>query len=184
MGRLIKYFNNNRILSFAIIFTSVFILYITLILSRASACFTLEVGSNSLGLSFSYTKEMVQSFFEFRNQDQLICYGQFLKIWDSIFAVIYTLMYASWIAYFLQNKSLFLITPLLAMTCDWAENFIELIMLETYLKSNFISETLASLGSGINSLKWILSTLTYFIILFGIIITLKNLLKKNKKNSI
>ena len=184
MDRLIKYFNNNRILSFAIVFTSVFILYITLILSRASACFTLEVGSNSLGLSFSYTKEMVQSFFEFRNQDQLICYGQFLKIWDSIFAIIYTLMYASWIAYFLQIKSLFLIIPLLAMTCDWAENFIELIMLETYLRSNFISETFVSYGSGINSLKWILSTLTYLIIFFGIIITLKNLLKKNKKISI
>ena len=93
-------------------------------------------------------------------------------------------MYASWIAYFLQIKSLFLIIPLLAMTCDWAENFIELIMLETYLRSNFISETFVSYGSGINSLKWILSTLTYLIIFFGIIITLKNLLKKNKKISI
>ena len=184
MNRLIEYFKNNRMLSFAIISTLVFILYITLILSRVSACFTLEAGSNSLGLSFYYTKEMVQNFFELRNQDQLICYSQFLKIWDSIFAVIYTLMYASWITYFLQNKRLFLLVPLLAMTCDWAENFIELLMLETYLKSNFISETFVSIGSGINSFKWILSTLTYLIILFGIIITLKNSLKKNKKNSV
>ena len=67
MDKLIEYFNNNRTLPFAIISTLVFILYITLILSRVSACFTLDAGSNSLGLSFYYTKEMVQSFFELWN---------------------------------------------------------------------------------------------------------------------
>ena len=183
MNKLIEYCNDNRALPLAIISTLVFILYITLILSRVSACYTLDTGSNSLGLSFYYTKEMVQSFFELRNQDQLICYSQFLKIWDSIFALIYTLMYASWIAYFLKNKNLFLIVPILAMTCDWAEDYMELLMLETYIQSNFISETFVSLGSGINSTKWIFSTFTYLLILYGIIITIKNLITKTKKNS-
>ena len=179
-----KNLNNKKVLYLALVSTLVFFLYITLVLSRLSGCYSIDVGLNSLGLSFYYTKDMVKSFFELRNLDQLICYSEFLKIWDVIFAVIYTVMYALWIAFFFKNKRIFLIIPILAMICDWAENFVELLMLETYLKSNFISETSVSLGSGINSIKWILSTLTYLVILFGIIITVKNSLAKSKKNSV
>ena len=177
-----KFFNNNKILSLALTSTLVFIIYTALILSRVSGCFTLEVGSNSLGLSFSYNIELVQSFFDSRSQEQLICYGEFLKIWDIIFAVVYTTMYASWIALLLKNKHLYLIIPILAMICDWSENYLEILMLESYLQSNLIPQNLVSLGSGINSFKWILSSLTYLVILLGILFVLKNLLKKNKKN--
>ena len=118
---MIKYFHNNKTLSFVLVSTLLFILYITLILSRVSGCFTLEVGSNSLGLSFYYTKDMVQNFFELRTEEQLLCYSDFLKIWDTIFAVVYTFMYASWIAFLLKNKRIFLIIPIFAMICDWVE---------------------------------------------------------------
>ena len=172
----------NRTLYFAIGFTVAFFLYITFVLGPVGSCFTVDFGSNSLGLSISYTKEMVQNFFESRNQEQLLCYSQFLQIWDAIFAFVYTLMYASWILYFFKNKRLFLIIPILGMIADWAENYVELLMLETYLNSRSISETLVSLGSGINSFKWVLSSLTYLIILFGIIITLKIFLRKFKRS--
>jgi hypothetical protein len=66
------------------------------------------------------------------------------------------------------------------MIADWAENYLELLMLETYLNSSSISEILVSIGSGINSFKWILSSITFLIILVGIIIKLKNLLTKPK----
>ena len=172
----------NRTLYFAIGFTVAFFLYITFVLGPVGSCFTVDFGSNSLGLSFSYTKEMVQNFFESRNQEQLLCYSQFLQIWDAIFAFVYTLMYASWILYFFKNKRLFLIIPILGLIADWAENYVELLMLETYINSSLISETLVSLGSGINSFKWVLSSLTYLIILFGIIITLKIFLRKFKRS--
>tara|TARA_B000000460_G_C21312922_1_gene305159 strand:+ start:73 stop:594 length:522 start_codon:yes stop_codon:yes gene_type:complete len=172
----------NRTLYFAIGFTLAFFLYITFVLSPFGSCFAVDVGSNSLGLSFSYSKEMVQNFFESRNQEQLLCYSQFLQIWDAIFAFVYTLMYASWILYFFKNKRLFLIIPIFGMIADWAENYVELLMLETYFNSSSISETLVSLGSGINSFKWVLSSLTYLIILFGIIITLKIFLTKFKRS--
>ena len=73
-----KFFNNNKILSLALTSTLVFILYTALILSRVSGCFTLEVGSNSLGLSFSYNIDLVQTFFDSRSKEQLLCYGEFL----------------------------------------------------------------------------------------------------------
>jgi len=123
---------------------------------------------------------MVQNFFEARNQEQLLCYSQFLKIWDAIFTFVYTLMYISWIRHFFKNKPLFLIIPIFGMIADWAENYIELLMLETYLNSSLISEVIVSLGSGINSFKWSLLILTYLIILFGIMITLKIFLTKPK----
>ena len=130
---------------------------------------------------------MVQNFFEVRTQEQLFCYSQFLKIWDAIFAFVYTLMYAFWIRYFFKNKSLFLIIPILGMIADWSENYVELLMLATYLNSSPISEIFVSLGSGINSFKWTLSILTYLIILIGVMITLKiyltNLIFRNKTNT-
>ena len=66
-----------------------------------------------------------------------------------------------------------MIIPIFGMIADWSENYVELLMLETYLNSSPISEILVSLGSGINSFKWTLSILTYLIILIGVMIALK-----------
>ena len=168
---------NKSILYFALGSTIAFILYISLVLNPASGCFRLDSLSNSLGLSFSYTLEMVQDFFAARNQEQLLCYSQFLKVWDIIFAMIYTLMYGSWILYLL-NKKIYLIVPILGMISDWSENFLELLMIEKYMASGSISQTLISVGSNINSFKWIMSGLTYLLLIIGIIIAIKSFLTK------
>ena len=180
MIRTIKYFNNHRTLYFAIGSTLAMFLYVKFILVYFSRCYTLDVGANSLGLSFYYTMDMVQNFFESRTRGQLLCYRQFLQIWDTIFAFVYTFMYASWIMYFFKNNRIFLAIPILGMISDWAENYVELLMIKAYLNSSPISEILVSLGSGINSIKWVLSFLTYLIILVGIIFLLKNFLTKPK----
>jgi hypothetical protein len=171
---------NKNILYFALGSTGAFMLYIKFVLTPVGACFNLDSGSNSLGLSFSYTKDMVLSFFESRSQEQLLCYSRFLQIWDAIFAIIYTLMYASWIVWLFNNKRWLALVPILGMISDWSENYIELIMIKTYSNAGAISETIVSLGSGINSFKWILSSLTYLIILTGIIIAIKNFFTKSK----
>jgi hypothetical protein len=188
MIKLIKNFKNHRILYLALGFTVVFFLYLTLALVPASSCYKLNIGSNSLGLSFSYTKDMVQSFFESRTQDQLLCYSQFLQMWDPILSLVSTMMFGSWIVCLFKNKRLFLIAPtILGMIADWSENYTELLMIETYLNSSTISEILVSLGSGINSFKFAMIGLTYLIILTGIIIALKIFLTNlifRKKNTI
>ena len=53
------------------------VFYLGFFLSDYSKCFSVEVGINSLGLSFYYTLDMVQKFFESRTLEQLICYGEF-----------------------------------------------------------------------------------------------------------
>jgi hypothetical protein len=177
---IIKHLENHRSLYFAIGFTLVFILYISLVLLPLSSCFRLDIGSNSLGLSI-YNTEMVQGFFQARDQAQLFCYNQFLQLWDVIFAVVSTAMFSSWIIYLFKNKRLLLVAPtVLGMIADWSENFVELLMLKTYSNSGVISETLVSLGSGLNLFKLSAQGLTYLIILTGIILALKAFLTKPK----
>ena len=173
--------NNKPVLYFALGSTLAFILYISLILNPASECFRLDSSSNSLGLSFSYTLAMVQDFFTARNQEQLICYSQFLKVWDIIFAMIYTLMYGSWILYLL-NKKIYLVIPILGMIADWSENFSEIMMIQSYVTSGSITQSLVSVGSGINSFKWIMSSLTYLLVIIGIIVAIRSFLMKKISN--
>ena len=180
MNKTIKHLKNHRPLYFAIGFTLVFILYISLILVPFSSCYRLDVGTNSLGLAI-YNTEMVQGFFQARDQAQLFCYSQFLKLWDVIFAVVSTAMFGSWIIYLFKNKRLLLVAPtVLGMIADWSENFLELLMLKTYSISGAISETLVSLGSGLNIFKLTMSGLTWLIILVGVILALKTFLNKPK----
>ena len=180
MNKIIEHLKNHRPLYFAIGFTLLFILYISLVLVPFSSCYRLDVGSNSLGLAI-YNTEMVQGFFQARDQAQLFCYSQFLKFWDVIFAVVSTAMFGSWIVYFFKSKRLLLVAPtVLGMIADWSENFLELLMLKTYSNSGAISETLVSLGSGLNMFKLTMSGLTWLIILVGIILALKTFLTKPK----
>lgn len=176
-----KNLGNRRTLYLAIGSTLAFSLYSVLILDSVGKCFRLEDSSNSLGLTFSYTLQMVQDFFELRSQDQLGCYREFLQIWDVIFAVIYASMYCFWIMYFFHSRRIIVVVPLLAMVADWSENFIEIMMINNYLDSNTISQNLVSVGSGINMLKWVFLSLTYLIILVGIRKKIKSALSKPKR---
>ena len=159
-----------------------FILYSTLVLDPAGKCFRIEGGSNSLGLTFTYTLQMVQDFFELRSQNQLDCYKEFLQIWDVIFAVVYASMYGFWVMYFFNNHRWLLIAPVLAMVADWIENIAEILMISSYQDSNTISGTLVSVGSGINMVKWVMLSLTYLILLTGIVVKMRSFLGK-KTNS-
>jgi hypothetical protein len=165
-----------RTLYMALGSTLAFILYSVLIFAPAGKCFNVADGSNSLGLTFSYTLQMVQEFFESRSTSQLDCYSEFLLIWDVIFAIIYTSMYSFWILYFFQNRRILLVVPLLGMVADWAENITEILMINSYLDSNTISESLVSVGSGLNMIKWTMSTLTYLIIFAGIANKIKSVM--------
>ena len=153
--------------------TLLMVFYLRFFLSDFSKCFSVEIGINSLGLTFYYTVEIVKGFFESRTLEQLICYREFLQIWDPIFAIVYTLMYSSWIIYFFKNKYYFLAIPILVMITDWAENYIELMMLENFINLDILSPTLVSFGSGINALRWLLFSVIYLLIIIGIVKAIK-----------
>lgn len=175
MNNLKKY----KYLYFILGSTLLMVFYLRLFLSDYSKCFSVEVGINSLGLTFYYTVEIVKEFFELRTLEQLNCYREFLKIWDPIFAIVYTLMYSSWIIYFFKNKYYFLVVPFLVMITDWVENYIELMMLENFINSDILSPTLVLFGSGINTLRWLLFSAIYLLIIIGIVKAIKLYYKKS-----
>mgnify|MGYP006095336381 CR=1 FL=1 len=154
--------------------TILMIFYLVFFLNKYSKSFIVEVGINSLGLTFFYTYEIVKDFFESRTLEQLFYYRRFLQIWDPIFAISYTVMYSSWIIYFFTNKYYLLVLPLLVMIIDWLENYIELIMLESFINSDILSPTLVLLGASINALRWLLFSAIYLLIIVGIIKGIKN----------
>jgi hypothetical protein len=55
------------------------------------------------------------------------------------------------------------------------------MMINSYVDSNTISETLVSVGSGLNMVKWTMSTLTYLMIFTGIAIKIKSSVSATKK---
>ena len=170
---MVNQLKKSRILYLAIGSTIAMVLYAQFILGHYSSCFSVENSINSLGLSFGYNINIVEHFFGIRSTEQLNCYGNFVRVWDTIFPILYTLMYSLWFVYFFRKWRLLLIIPILHMFSDWIENYIELSMLETYMNLNTLSEAMVSLGSGVTILKWSLSILTYLIIIFGIITKLK-----------
>jgi hypothetical protein len=54
-------------------------------------------------------------------------------------------------------------------------------MLKTYANSGSISETLVSLGSGLNIFKLTMAGLTYLIIIVGIILLIKTFITRPKR---
>ena len=63
--------------------------------------------------------------------------------------------------------------PILVMITDWAENYIELMMLENFINLDILSPTLVSFGSGINTLRWLLFSVIYLLIIIGIVKAIK-----------
>ena len=182
MSRIVNQLKNNRTLFLAIGATILMFLYAQFILGHYSRCFWISGTSNSLGLSFGYSINVAQHFFEIRTNEQLNCYGHFIRVWDTIFPLLYTLMYSLWFVYLFKKWRLLLIIPILHMFSDWIENYVELLMLEAYINPNTLSEDLVSLGSGVTILKWSLSIVTYSIIIFGIIAKLKIFMTSPKTN--
>lgn len=175
-----KVTSTNKTLYVAILSTLIMVLYAQFILGHFSTCFSIDGASNSLGLSFGYSTAEVFAFFDARTEGQLLCYVNFLKVWDSLFPILYTVMYVCWIIYLYKRWLYLSIMPVLHMITDWLENYYEISMVNEYLGVGEISNQLVSTGSFLTTTKWILSIITYIIILYGIINNLKVYITKPK----
>jgi hypothetical protein len=173
MRMLKKEVSTNRTLSVAILSTLIMVLYAQFILGHFSNCFSIDEEANSLGLSFGYSTAEVYAFFDVRTEGQLLCYTNFLRVWDSIFPLLYTTMYLCWTIYLFKRWLFLSIIPVMHMITDWLENYYEISMVNEYLRVGEISDQLVSTSSIITMTKWGLSVLTYTILVSGIIYKLK-----------
>ena len=157
----------NRNLYIAILATLIMVLYAQYILGHFSNCFSLDGVSNSLGLSFGFSTAEVHAFFDARTEAQLLCYANFLRIWDSIFPLLYTAMYVCWMIYLFKHWLYLSIIPVLHMLTDWLENYYEISMVNEYLRVGEVSDQLLATTSILTMTKWTLSILTYTVLVSG-----------------
>lgn len=181
MTKIIQFIIAQKHLFVALFFTVIMVLYAQFVLGYFSECFRMDDGPNSLGLTFSYNQSDVLSFFSVRTSDQLICYGHFLRVWDTIFPVFYTLMYCFWFRYFFKMKPILLLFPIAHMCLDWAENYTELLMMDEFFSTAEISTTTVNIGSMLTSFKWVFSGITYLIILYGIFLKVRGAIVISRK---
>jgi len=183
MKKLSDFFYRKSTLLVCLIASGTMITYAMVVLGGFSQCFMVEQEQiNTLGLSFGYSFQTVEYFFKIRSEPMIRCYQSFILIWDSIFPIIYGLMYILWISLlyrtFQATQFWFInLFPVIQVIFDLLENSIEVMMADFFIDHGYILPTQATLGSILSVCKWVASIITYLILVVGIILIIKKLVK-------
>jgi len=150
--------------------TLTFLLFTAGVYAPHGACFDTGGEVKSLGLLWAYDTEAVVRFFESLDATQLACYGEFLQIWDMLFAALYGLFYASWIGVLFGRARWFSLLPVAAaMMLDWMENLLEIQMIHQFAQGEVVSAVFVDVGSVLNSAKWVATTLIFVVLVVGVV---------------
>ena len=173
LKRTSQFFYEKSNLKTAILCTTIFAAYIALVMTRQAIGFEVANSSlKSLGMTFGFQKSDIISFFQLRTEKMMSAYIGFNLIWDTIFALIYGVMYSVWLSLLLKASakeiSFINLIPFVQVLFDWSENFSLAYLAQQYLSNETISQTIANFSSGFVMIKWISSGLTYFMIILAI----------------
>ena len=133
-------------------------------------------------MTFGFKESDILEFFRGRTENMLSAYINFTLIWDTIFALIYGVMYAVWLSVLLKESArqvgIANLIPFLQVIFDWLENYSLGYLAEQYLINGTIATYIAKLSSYFVVIKWVCSGLTYFAIILGITFLFVRLFKK------
>jgi len=194
-GRLIKqllvtrssnFFYQNSSIATAVFSTIFFISYLFLIMMGKAAGFELADGSmKSLGTSFGFNHADIVAFLAARTDAMINAYINFNKVWDTLFGLIYGLMYVVWISVlfkpFAQKVGFLNLFPFAQVLFDWLENYALASLANQYLVDGLISLPIAKLASVFCMFKWVCSGLIFTLILVGIILRIARVIKNRKQ---
>ena len=187
VSRLSHFFYQNSGIFIAVFFTIVFIGYLFFIMIGKAAGFELADGNiKSLGTSFGFDHADIIAFLAARTDEMINAYINFNKVWDTLFGLIYGLMYVVWISFLFkpsaQKVGFLNLFPFAQVLFDWLENYALASLANQYLVDGMISLPIAKLASVFCMLKWVCSGLTSTLILVGIILTIAQAIKNKKTN--
>ena len=174
MKRISQFFYQNSNLKVAVLFTAIFIGYLILIMTRKATGFELPNSDiKSLGMSFGFDQADI-TFFKIRTEDMINSYINFNLVWDTLFGLIYSLMYVIWVSVlfkpFSKKAGRVNLIPLAQVLFDWFENYTLGSLAQQYLVDGIITSSTADLASVFCMIKWTFSGLTYVLILVGVIL--------------
>ena len=170
----------------ALLTTVVFAGYTVLILSAQGKTFEVANSSiRSLGTSLGFGQAEVLAFLAERSAEQISAYITFSQVWDSLFGVIYGVMYVVWVSLLFKPYSLKVgllnLLPFGQVLFDWLENFSLASLSNQYLADGTISSSTALLASTASSIKWVFALLVYGVILVGIVARIVGALKRRNQ---
>jgi hypothetical protein len=186
LRRASEFFYTKSTLVTALIATAAFAGYTLLVLSGQGKAFEVANSSiKSLGTSLGFGQAEILAFLAERSADQIAAYITFNQVWDSLYGVIYGVMYVAWVSLLLKPYShkvgMLNLLPLGQVLFDWVENFGVSSLASQYLADGTISSTTAQLASTASSIKWAFALLVYGVILVGIIARTVGALKRRSQ---
>ena len=178
-----QFFYQNSNLVTGVSLTIIFIGYLVLVMMGKGAAFEVaDSNMRSLGTSFGFDQADIHAFLSARSKEMITAYITFNQVWDLLFGVIYGLMYVVWVSVLLKPLSHKVgglnLVPFLQVLFDWLENYQLALLANQYLNDGMISPANAKLASVFSMLKWACASLTYILILIGIILMIRRAVKR------
>jgi hypothetical protein len=186
LTRASQFFYAKSSLVTAVLATLVFAGYTVLVLSGQGKAFEVANSSiRSLGTSLGFGQAEILAFLAERSADQIAAYITFNQVWDTLFGVIYGVMYVVWASLLLkpysQKVGILNLLPFGQVLFDWLENIGLATVSSEYLADGTISASTAQLASTASSIKWAFALLVYGVILVGIIARTVGALKRRSQ---
>ena len=183
LKRISQFFYEKSNLKVAILCTAIFGAYLVLVMTQQAIGFEIpDSDVKSLGMTFGFEESDILAFFQARTDEMVFAYINFNLIWDTIFALIYGIMYTVWLSVLLKTSAgkfgIINLIPFLQVIFDWLENYSLGYLAEQYLINGTITPYIAKLSSYFVMIKWVCSGLTYFVIILGIAFLFVRLFKK------
>jgi len=183
LRRVSGFFYAKSTLVTALLATAIFAGYTVLILSAQGKAFEVANSSvRSLGTSLGFGQAEVLAFLAERSVEQVTAYITFNQVWDSLFGVIYGVMYVAWVSVVFKPYSLKVgllnLLPFGQVLFDWLENVSLAALSNEYLAGGTISSSTALVASTASSVKWVFALLVYGVILVGIVARIVGALKR------
>ena len=178
-----QFFYQNSNLVTGVSLTIIFIGYLVLVMMGKGAAFEVaDSNMRSLGTSFGFDQADIHAFLSARSKEMITAYITFNQVWDVLFGVIYGLMYVVWVSVLLKPLSHKVgglnLVPFLQVLFDWLENYQLALLANQYLNDGMISPANAKLASVFSMFKWACASLTYILILIGIILMIRRAVKR------
>jgi hypothetical protein len=111
----------------------------------------------------------------------ITAYINFNLLWDTLFGLIYGVMYVVWVSLlfkpYSQRFGLLNLLPLAQVVFDWLENAALAALSNQYLEDGTISSSIALTASTASTIKWVVSLLVYGVILVGILMRIARAMK-------
>ena len=186
LSRASRFFYTKSSLVTALLATSVFAGYLVFVLMGQGKAFEVADSSvRSLGTSFGFGQAEILAFLAERSNQQINAYINFNLIWDSLFALIYGVMYVFWVSLlfkpYSQKFGVLNLLPFGQVVFDWLENFGLATLSKQYLADGTVSSTTAQFTSITSTIKWGFSLVVYGVILVGIVMRIVRALKRRRQ---